>query len=169
MTYRPDLAQHPHTITIEPITPELRGDTSLPEAATLVVVERHHGRLAKVTGSTDAEVADFVSEGYDVTIEAVARAIANLYGATYVPPTVVRTVSAQNGMPGYQVHALRAGAPLPDGKRIARVKDYGSDTTLIVVDSGGSEHYLHRHTEIRVLDSGVVRLVEPEHTGWAGD
>ncbi|MEV0826415.1 hypothetical protein [Nonomuraea rubra] len=86
---RPDLADVPHSITVEPITPELRRDSDLPDEATLVVVERHHGRLAKVCTSTDAEVADYVSWGYDLTIEDVARGIAKTYGATYVETPVV--------------------------------------------------------------------------------
>lgn len=83
--------------------------------------------------------------------------------------TVLRTVPPKNGLQGYQVHAVREGAPLPGGKRIARVKDYGSDTHLLVVSSDGDEHYMHRHTEIRELDSGKVRVVEPAHAGWAAD
>jgi hypothetical protein len=47
-TYRPDLAQKAHTITVEPLTTELRRDTDLPPTATLVVIERHAGALAKV-------------------------------------------------------------------------------------------------------------------------
>ncbi|MFC4122089.1 hypothetical protein [Nonomuraea zeae] len=81
---RPDLAHVEHSITVEPITPELRRDSDLPDEATLVVVERHHGRLAKVCSSTDAEVSDYVSWGYKITIEDVARGIAKTYGATYV-------------------------------------------------------------------------------------
>lgn len=81
----------------------------------------------------------------------------------------VRTVPARNGMAGYQVHALREGAPLPGGHRITHVEDYGSDTHVVVVGSDGDEHCMHRHTEIRLLDSGVAQLVIPEHAGWAAD
>lgn len=169
LTYRADLAQMPHTITVESLTPELRRDSDLPAHATLVVIERHHGRLAKVCGSTDAEVADLVSWGYQATIEDVACSIAGTYGATYVPSTVVKTVPAQGGMLGYQVHALRKGAPLPGGQRIADVDDYGSDTHVGIVGSDGRVHRLHRHTEIRLLDSGVVQVVTPEYAGWASD
>lgn len=86
-----------------------------------------------------------------------------------VPSTVVRIMPARNGMLGYQVHALRKGAPLPGGQRIADVKDYGSDTHLVLIDGDGRERYVHRHAEIRELDGGVVRLVEPAHAGWASD
>lgn len=166
LTYRADLAGLPHTITIEPITPELRHDIHPPTTA-LVVVERHHGRLAKVCDSTDAHIADYVRWGYNVTIEHVARGIAGTYGAVYVPSTVIRTMPAQSGMLGYQVHAIRQGAPLPRGRHIARVDDYGSDTHLSIVASDGAEGYLHRHTEIRELESGVVQLVAPDYAGWA--
>lgn len=171
LTYRADLAQMPHTITVEPLTLELRRDSDLPTHATLVVIERHHGRLAKVCSSTDAEIADYVSWGYKVTIEDVARGIAGTYGATYIaaPSTVVRTVAARNGLVGYQVHALRVGAPLPGGQHIADVTDYGSDTHLAVTDTAGCERYISRHAEIRELETGVVQLITPEHAGWASD
>ncbi|GAA3550452.1 hypothetical protein GCM10022419_033350 [Nonomuraea rosea] len=81
---RADLAHVPHSITVEPITPELRRDSGLPAHATLVVVERHAGRLAKVCGTTDVSVADYTEFGHAVTIEALARGIAHTYGATYV-------------------------------------------------------------------------------------
>ncbi len=84
-TFRFDLAHVPHSITVEPITPELRRGTELPDNATLVIVERHAGRLAKVCNATDAHAAEHVSWGYDVTVEALARGIAGTYGATYVP------------------------------------------------------------------------------------
>jgi len=84
---RLDLADVPHSITVEPVTPELRRGTELPADATLVVVERHAGRLAKVCNSTDAHVADYIEWGYNITIEDVARSIARTYGATYVETT----------------------------------------------------------------------------------
>lgn len=83
--------------------------------------------------------------------------------------TVLRAVDAKNGMLGYQLHALRVGAPLPGGWQIARVEDYGSDTHLLVWDGDGRKRYMHRHTEIRELKSGVVHLVKPEYAGWASD
>lgn len=86
---RADLEHVPHSITVEPITPDMRPDHELPREATLVVVERHHGRLAKVCNSTDAHVAEYVSWGYDVTIEDLARGIAGTYGATYVEAPAV--------------------------------------------------------------------------------
>ena len=86
---RADLAHVPHSITVEPVTPELRNGTDLPDGATLVVVERHAGILAKVCDSTDAHVADYVEWGYKVTIEDVARGIAATYGATYVEAPAV--------------------------------------------------------------------------------
>lgn len=87
---RPDLAHEPHSITVEPVTPELRRDSDLPDDATLVVVERHHGRLAKIcTTSNDLTVAEYVEWGYDVTIEDLARGIAKTYGATYIATPAV--------------------------------------------------------------------------------
>ncbi|MEV0993466.1 hypothetical protein [Nonomuraea sp. NPDC050202] len=88
---RPDLADVPHSITVEPITPELRRGTELPDDATLVVVERHHGRLAKICNTTDDHAAAYREWGYDVTIEDLARGIAQMYGAVYVEaPAVAR-------------------------------------------------------------------------------
>ena len=81
---RADLAHVPHSITVEPITDELRRDSDLPADATLVVVERHEGRLAKVCDTTDVHVAEYAEWGVNVTIEDVARGIAGTYGATYV-------------------------------------------------------------------------------------
>ncbi|MET8866514.1 hypothetical protein ABZW11_26550 [Nonomuraea sp. NPDC004580] len=156
-------------LTIEPITADLRRDTELPTEATLVVVERHAGRLAKVCSTTDTHAADLASWGHAVTIEDLALGIAHTYGAVYVPSTAIRTVPARGGLLGYQVHALRKGAPLPGGHRIVDVDDYGSDTHVGIVGSDGRIHRVHRHTEIRELESGVVRLVEPGHSGWAGD
>lgn len=89
---RPDLAHVPHSITVEPITPGLRRDSDLPAHATLVVVERHAGRLAKVCGTTDVSVADYTEFGHAVTIEALARGIAHTYGATYVEAAAAVTV-----------------------------------------------------------------------------
>ncbi|MEV4287381.1 hypothetical protein AB0K40_17895 [Nonomuraea bangladeshensis] len=169
LTHRPDLAGRPHTITVETITPELRRDSDLPAAATAAVIERHHGRLAKICNATNVDVADYVSRGYQVTMEDVAQGIAHTYGATYVPSTVVKTVPAQDGMLGYQLHALRVGAPLPGGHRILSVDDYGSDTHLGIFGSDGSIHRAHRHTEIRELTNGVVQLITPEHAGWESD
>ncbi|MEU4224330.1 hypothetical protein AB0F17_08555 [Nonomuraea sp. NPDC026600] len=88
-------------------------------------------------------------------------------GAPGCPCTVVRTVPAKGGMLGYKVHALREGAPLPGGTRIARVEDYGSDSHVLMVGSDGRERYVHRQAEIRELESGKVRVVEPEYAGWA--
>ncbi|MEV6035999.1 hypothetical protein AB0L65_32930 [Nonomuraea sp. NPDC052116] len=88
---------------------------------------------------------------------------------TAVNPDSVGTVLARNGLLGYQVHTLRKGAPLPGGHEIADVQDYGSDTHLLVIDGSGGERYVHRHTEIRLLESGVVSLVAPEYAGWAAD
>ncbi|WP_433516456.1 hypothetical protein ACQP2T_13340 [Nonomuraea sp. CA-143628] len=88
---RPELADVPHSITVERITPELRYGTELPDDATLVVVERHAGRLAKVCNITDAHVADYTEWGYDVTIEDLARGIAGTYGATYVETALAVT------------------------------------------------------------------------------
>lgn len=90
-------------------------------------------------------------------------------GAATVASTVVQTVPPQTGLRGYQVHALRQGAPLPGGQRIADVKDYGSDTHLLVVDNDGRERYLHRHTRIHQIDTGAVSLILPDHAGWADD
>ncbi|YCK35136.1 hypothetical protein ACNF49_13930 [Actinomadura sp. ATCC 39365] len=81
---RADLTHIPHSITVEPVTPELRRVSELPHSATLVVVERHAGRLAKVCSTTDVDVADYASWGYSVTIEDLARGIAGTYGATFV-------------------------------------------------------------------------------------
>lgn len=81
---RADLAHVGHSITVEPITDDLRRDSELPAEATLVVVERHAGRLAKVCDTTDVHVAEYAEWGVNVTIEDVARGIAGTYGATYV-------------------------------------------------------------------------------------
>lgn len=85
---RSDLAGVPHSVTIEPITALLRGSSDLPAHATLVVVERHAGRLAKVCDTTDVHAARIASWGHEVTIESLARGIADTYGATYVPAGV---------------------------------------------------------------------------------
>ncbi|MFI7125951.1 hypothetical protein ACIBQ1_09675 [Nonomuraea sp. NPDC050153] len=105
-----------------------------------------------------------VTTGLHDTVE---EAFAEL--VEHVPSTVVATVPAQRGMSGYRVHALREGAPLPGGHRITHVEDYGSDTHLNIVSSDGRERCIHRHTQIRVLDSGVVQVVTPDYAGWAAD
>ena len=105
-------------------------------------------------------------------LQVLAARLASLLVVEKLTPaasTIVKTVPAKGGLLGYQVHAIREGAPLPGGQRIARVADYGSDTNLLVVDCHGRERYVHRQAEIRELDSGKVRVVEPEHAGWAAD
>lgn len=86
---RPGLADVPHSITVELITPELRRDSDLPDAAALVVVERHAGRLSKVCDVTDITAAWYAQNGQHVTIDDLAHGIAKTYGATYVEDPAV--------------------------------------------------------------------------------
>jgi len=68
-----------HSIGVEPVTAELREhDRSLPDAATLAVVERSHGLAVKVC-ATDAR------DLHGVSMEDLAKSYAHTYGATYVP------------------------------------------------------------------------------------
>ena len=68
----------PHTVGVEPITPALRREHTVPAAATLAVVERA-GRHVKIC-TTDAEL----SAG--IRIAEAAAGIAMAYGARLAPP-----------------------------------------------------------------------------------
>lgn len=81
---RDDLADQPHTITVEHITDNLRTYGELPADAKQVILERHHGRIAKWCG-TDQDLPDPAWTNEPITIEQAARNLAHTYGATYVP------------------------------------------------------------------------------------
>lgn len=118
--------------------------------------------------SSDLEFASTIAADFqEETAEAIAAAQAIAAGER-TDATVVKTVPARDGLAGYRVHAIREGAPLPAGQRIARVEEYGSETYLIAVDAAGRDHHLHRHTEIREMDgTGAVLLVQPQYAGYA--
>lgn len=65
-----------HSVGVEPLTDELRRLTTVPDGATLAVVERSSGQAVKVC-TTDAQANG-------VSIEDMARSYARTYGATYV-------------------------------------------------------------------------------------
>jgi hypothetical protein len=76
---REDLADAPHTITVERLTRGLARDAGRPEqAGTLAIIERHRGRFAKLC-MIEADI------WHETTIERVAEGCAHTYGAQYVP------------------------------------------------------------------------------------
>lgn len=73
--HRPDLAEMPHTITIERLDARTARDVNMSErAGLLVLVERHNGRAGKIMRITWQDMA-----------ETAAKNTAHVYGATYVP------------------------------------------------------------------------------------
>lgn len=73
--HRPDLAEMPHTITIERLDARTAREVNMSErAGLLVLVERHNGRVGKIMRITWQDMA-----------ETAAKNTAHVYGATYVP------------------------------------------------------------------------------------
>lgn len=83
--HRPDLAEMPHTITIERLDARTAREVNMSErAGLLVLVERHNGRVGKIMRITWQDMA-----------ETAAKNTAHVYGATYVPETDETDETAQ--------------------------------------------------------------------------